>query len=329
MERSIAHKLRHSIVTLVCVSGVLVSAQAAPAAPSVAATVQTFPVAPAIVKRPVPPAPSSAGTPMRSVASRTGVLGPWQLGSRNWHHALDKNFRVTIGSAEVGTAVFAGSQHATLGGIHIRHSGLSLRDSDEDLTMSLAFGALDYSGKLVKSDLAYGPAAASTAFRYRPGKRLGLESGIQLAPGLLTSTLAGRYDARHWGELRAGIAHGSLGGQRGWRYLTSYDVPLMYRLRFSVRNEWNAPGFADLAHYSSGVSAGIRNELSAIFSAGRWGDIRGTYQSLRPADGLSTRRLGFSQQFWYSPNLRVDLRGQREVISGDYDVGIRFSVPIK
>ena len=27
--------------------------------------------------------------------------------------------------------------------------------------------------------------------------------------------------------------------------------------------------------------------------------------------------------------LRVDLRGQREVISGDYDVGIRFSVPIK
>lgn len=327
LDRNTLQNLMHSMATVGCASGVLLSGQTKAASVPDLDMAQTFPVAPVIAKRPIRRTLSRTGTLSEPAPPRAAALPRWQLGSRNWHHAVNKTLGVTVGSAEVVTSVFV--DKTTLGGLHIQQSALPLSHASNDLTVSMAVGALDYSGKQGKGDLAYGPAAASTAVRYGSGKHMAFESGIQWAPDLLTATLGGRYDARRWGQLRAGIAHGSLSDQRGWRYLTLYDVHLMDSLRVSMRNEWSAQGFADLAHYRNGAAAGVRSNLSAVVPTRRWGDMRGTYETFRPADGLSTQRLGFSQQFWYSPNLRVDLQAQRELVSGDYDVGIRFSVPIK
>lgn len=259
------------------------------------------------------------------VAPAPGAMSQWQLGERHWQYAADGGLAVRLGSSEVGSSVLA--SNATLGGLHIRQSTLADQDDAKRWSVSFAMGALDYSSA-DKGDLDYGPAAANTVINYGLNESLSLESGVQVAPDLVTTTFGGRYDAGQLGQLRAGVAHGSLDDQEGWRYQAGWDVQLADELHLSVRNEWNAPGFADLAHYRGGAAAGIRRNWRATVPTRRWGDISGSYETFKPAVGTPTERFGFSQQFWYSPNLRIGLEAQREVGTGDYDIGIRFSVPI-
>lgn len=260
------------------------------------------------------------------VSPPPGAMTQWRLGERNWGYAADNGFAMRVGNAEIGSSVLAGT--ATLGGLHIRQSALAQPGDAKSWTVSMAFGALDYSSGTDGGDLAYGPTAANTVINYGLNEQLALESGVQVAPDLVTTSLGGRFDTRHFGQLRAGVAHGSQADQQGWRYQAAYDVQLADDLNLSVLNEWNNPGFADLGHYRDGVAPGIRQHWKATIPTQRWGDISGTYESFRPSTGSATQRFGFSQQFWYSPNLRIGLQAQREVDSGDYDIGIRFSVPI-
>lgn len=260
------------------------------------------------------------------VAPRAGAMEQWRLGERNWGYAADNGLAVRIGSDDVGPSVLA--SNATLGGVHIRQTTLAQPGDVRNWAVSLAFGALDYSSDKKDGDLSYGPTAANTVIHYGLSDQLTLESGVQVAPDLVTTTLGGRYDTRQFGQLHAGVAHGSQADQQGWRYQAAYAVQLADDLHLSVRNEWDAPGFSDLGHYRGGVAPGVRRNWRATVPTQRWGDISGTYESFRPAAGTATERFGFSQQFWYSPNLRIGLQAQREVESGDYDIGIRFSVPI-
>lgn len=258
------------------------------------------------------------------VAAPPGAMSQWRLGERSWQYSADEGLAVRLGSGEVGSSVLAGS--ATLGGLHVRQSTLA-DQNDGQWSVSFALGALDYSGS-GKGDLEYGPAAANTLINYGLNEHLAFESAVQVAPDLVTTTLGGRLDTGDFGRFRAGVAHGSLGEQDGWRYQAVYDVQLADDLHLSVRNEWNNPGFADLAHYRGGVTPGTRRNWQATVPTRRWGDISGSYETFRPVAGTATERFGFTQQFWYSPNLRIGLQAKREVGTGDYDIGIRFSVPI-
>lgn len=259
-------------------------------------------------------------------APRPGALSLWSLGDRNWRYRGDSGLGITLGSTEVGTPVLGST--ATLGGVRISQASLVGDDDVNQWSLSMALGALDYSSGPGAADLSYGPTAANTVIRYGLSPRVSLESEVQVAPDLVTTSLGGLYDAKRWGRLHAGVARGKLGGDAGWRYQTAYDVNVTDALQLSVRNEWNAPGFADLGHYRDGVTGGVRRRWAATVPTRHWGDVSGTYESFRPTGGTPTERFGFSQQFWYSPNLRIGVEAQREVASGDYDIGIRFSVPI-
>lgn len=268
--------------------------------------------------------------PLSFVASSpsppAGTMSQWRLGERNWGYATDNGLAIRLGSSDVESSVLAGG--ARLGGVHVKQSGLARRDDVSNWAVSFALGALDYSDSADKGDLSYGPAAANTVIHYGLTERLALESGIQVAPDLVTTTLGARLDAGDWGQVRAGVARGGLADHDGRRYQAAYDVQMGDDLHLSVHNEWDAPGFADLGHYRTGVTGGVRRRWTATVPTQRWGDISGTYESIQPAAGAATQKFGFSQQFWYSPNLRIGLQAQRELDTGDYDIGIRFSVPI-
>lgn len=260
------------------------------------------------------------------VAPPPGAMSQWRLGQRNWQYAPNNGLAVRLGADDVTSSVLSGA--ATLGGLHLRQSSLEQPDDAQNWSLSFALGALDYSDASQQGDLTYGPLAANTVIQYGINENIALESALQVAPDLVTTSLAGRLDAGQFGELRAGVAHSNLAEQDGWRYQAGYDVQLIDDLHLSVRSEWDAPGFADLGQYQGGATPGIRRHWAATVPATRWGDISGTYESFRPAIGTATEKFGFSQQFWYSPNLRIGLEAKREVGSGDYDIGLRFSVPI-
>jgi len=255
---------------------------------------------------------------------------PWTFGASNWRYADAQGLSVTLGNEEIAAPAWGNS--ARLGGISVSQSSLVSAGDAHAWQYTMAVGALDYSTG--QEDLNYGPKAGNTVVRYGLSPAFTLESQLELAPNLMTSGIGGQYQT-DWGAWSAGVARASQGLYKGWRYQASYSVDLADTLRLSWLNERHTEGFADLSRYQNGAAApgaaapgGIRQRWTATVPMGRWGDVSGTYESARTSLGEQQRSFGFTQQFWYSPNLRVGLRAEREVVSGDYDIGIRFSVPI-
>ncbi len=266
--------------------------------------------------------------PLRSSWLKTPSRDPWTFGANNWRYSAEQGLDVTLGNDEI--AVPSWGNAARLGGISISQSSLVTSPESQTWQYSLSVGALDNSTGLVQGDLDYGPTAGSTVLRYGLSPDVTLESQLELAPGLMTSGVGGRYASRRWGAWSAGVARATHGLREGWRYQAAYEVDLLDDLQLSWVNEKHTGGFADLSRYQNAADsvAGVRQQWLATVDLGRWGDLSGMYENHRSSVGDVRRSFGLTQQFWYSPNLRIGLRAEREVVSGDYDVGLRFSVPI-
>lgn len=264
---------------------------------------------------------------------------PWVFGARNWRYTADNGLDVTLGSAEAPAPLWGGA--AQLGGVVVSQSPaagsrgaassfMSPEEggSGEGWSYSAAVGALDYSPEQ-QGDLVYGPSASSAVLRYGIGPQLAVESQVEIAPGLLTSGFGGYYDTQGWGVWSAGIARGAYGANEGWRYQTAYEAQVLDDLRLSWVNERRTAGYVDLSQYRElARGAQVRNEWAATIPLGRWGDVSGVYENTYSELGDAQRKFGLTQQFKYSPNLSVALKAQKEIMSGDYDVGLHFMAVI-
>lgn len=251
---------------------------------------------------------------------------PWTFGTSNWRYAGEQGLDVTLGSARM--AVPAWGNSVRLGGISISQSSAASFGDANSWQYSMAVGALDNSSGISQGDLNFGPTASNTVLRYGLTPQLTLESQLELAPQLLTSGFGGKY-ATVWGDLSAGVARASNGPENGWRYQAAYSIEVFDDLQLSWLNERHTTGFSDLSRYQNAASpAGIRQQWTATVPLGRWGDVSGVYERAHSSLGGKQQTFGLTQQFWYSPNLRIGLEAQRELVGGDYDIGLRFSVPI-
>lgn len=70
------------------------------------------------------------------------------------------------------------------------------------------------------------------------------------------------------------------------------------------------------------------HSMDMHWDLGRWGLLGANYVGKQPDQGQKQHTFGFNQQFWYSPNLRIDVEAQRQTHSGDYNMGLRFSLPV-
>lgn len=192
-------------------------------------------------------------------------------------------------------------------------------------------GALtDTSSQAADTALQYGAAAGNTMIRYGLSPQLKLDSQMEWAPGMLTAGLGGEYDTQGLGAWTAGVAKASHELNEGWRYRVGYQTRVLDDLRLSWVNEQRSGGFSDLTRYQDFmVDAGMsRNQWAATLDMGRWGDLVGRYEVIRAAAGPVAQRYGLAQQFWYSPKLRIAFQADRDAVSGEYGVALRFSVPI-
>ncbi|NYT35654.1 hypothetical protein ERD78_02120 [Allopusillimonas soli] len=249
---------------------------------------------------------------------------PWSVGASSWLFTGEQDFDVSVGSQQI--AVPDWGREARLGGINI--AGAPGQDADSVWRYSVALGALDEAVDQSQGDLSYGKGAGHAFVSYGLEPGLTLQSQMGVAPGLVNTGVGGEYQT-DWGAWTAGVARASAGLYKGWRFQTEYRVSVLDDIELSWLNERLTPGYADLSTYGGTPGGGAtRQQWSATVPTGRWGDISGTFESLDRSAASPVRSFGFTQQFWYSPNLRVGLRAQREFESGDYDVGIRFSIPV-
>ncbi|HUH60694.1 MAG TPA: hypothetical protein VL001_11555 [Candidimonas sp.] len=266
--------------------------------------------------------------PLRTSWLRTPSRDPWTLGASNWRYSAEQGLDVTLGNDEIDVPSWGNA--ARLGGVSISQSSMATSSGPETWQYALSVGALDNTAGQPQGDLDYGPTASNAVLRYGLSPEVTLESQLELAPELMTSGVGGRYSSRRWGAWSAGVARATHGLREGWRYQAAYEIDVLDDLRLSWVNEKHTGGFADLSRYQEAATAaaGIRQQWLATVDLGRWGDLSGMYENYRSSLGDVRRSFGLTQQFWYSPNLRIGLRAERESVSGDYDVGLRFSVPI-
>ncbi len=273
--------------------------------------------------------PGLRGAPnLRQVGlGHTGTSLPWSVGASSWAFTGDLGADISVGSQEVGKPEWA--RGAKLGGVNIADAQPHASNAEPTWNYSVTLGALDGAPSGDSGDLAYGAGAGYASLSYGLSQALTLESQVEVAPSLVSTGLGGELRTS-WGAWSAGVARASGSLYKGWRYQTAYTVDVLDNLQLTWLNEAMTAGFSDLSSYENGPSSGgaNRQKWSATIPAGRWGDISGSYESLSPATGDSQRSFGLTQQFWYSPNLQIGLSAKREIVSGDYDVGIRFSVPV-
>src|SRR5690606_32909934 len=94
-------------------------------------------------------------------------------------------------------------------------------------------------------------------------------------------------------------------------------------------NARQGPGYADLATYAADRGCDcISNQWQLDLAAGRWGSISGSFERRADAAGGLAERVGLTHGFRYGPYLQVQLETNRDLASGDYGVGARFSLPL-
>jgi hypothetical protein len=251
----------------------------------------------------------------------------WTLGVRDWRTRLEEGPEVRLGRSEI--VVPEWNEAVPLGGVSLSQSLLASGDGQPRWHYSLALGAVDQS-PAESPAIEFGPAAGNLSLKYAYSPSLKLETHAEVAPDLVMAGVTGEYDLGVFGRWRSGVARSNRSMGEGWRYRAMAD--------FAVDDDWNlawvgerhTEGFMDIRRHASGAEpvSGRRHRWSASWDTGGWGIWSGSFESVRDRRGDQRRKFGMSQQFRYSPNLQVGLYAERELVSDDYDIGLRLSFPL-
>lgn len=270
---------------------------------------------------------SWSGAPL-TVSSLTSA-DAWQLGADNWRYRGRDGTDLTLGSYSPRSAVWGGG--ARLGGIAVTRSLTDGAVPEDRWQYGLVLGALNYTDAAASSGaLTYGTGASDAVVRYGVSPDLTVETQMQWAPDMVTAGMGGLYSTS-WGAWRAGVAKATHDLHDGWRYRVGYDVSLLDDIKLSWLTEQRSGGFTDLSRYSGfAADAGRkRNLVSTSIPVGRWGTLRGSFEQVASQADMLKQQFMLSQQFWYSPHLRVSLSAQRERLSGNYGLGLELAVPMR
>ena len=252
--------------------------------------------------------------------------GGWGSAAVRWGAQLDDQTRLILGNSEIVTPVW--NERLKLSGVSLSQSFLAGNEDESQWNYSLALGALDQSASGA-NDLDFGPTAGALALNYDYNDNVSLQTRTEVASDLIMSGFAGQYDLGWLGRWRSGISRSNRGMQQGWRYRAAADFDLTEDLSLVWMGERYTDGFMDIHRYAGNNAApGARQRWSASWDVGRWGTWSGSFESVQGKEGTEHRRFGLSQQFWYTPKLRVGLHAERDVLSDDYDIGLRFSFPL-
>lgn len=274
------------------------------------------------------PGISAGGRSQLSLMS-PGNTDAWTLGADNWRYSRADGTKLVLGNDWSSASVVG--DRVRLGGVGLTQSLTEKAEGEGSWQYSVMLGALDYSGEAGKQGgLTYGPTAGESVLRYGVSRQLSVETQMQWAPDMVVSGIGGKYATKGLGAWQAGVAKATRNFNQGWRYRVGYEVNVISSLNLSWTHEQRTGGYSDLANYRDFTldSGRNRNLWSAKLSMGRWGVLNGTFEQLSSPGGAIKQQFGVSQQFWYSPNLRISLRTERELISGDYAFGLGLAVPL-
>lgn len=258
--------------------------------------------------------------------------GGMRLGDRSLTYRNVEGPSVTLGSLTPFSPAW--SSAATIGGVQVSNLTTSSDATvpEGKLGYSSVWGRIDNTDPgLTAGGVQYGAPAGSNSLRYGLSPDVTLEGQVQSARALTTTGLGTTYSMGQWGTLQGGATQSHFDTSEGWRYSLGYNVKLFDTLKLGYGNELTSSGYGDLATYQDGATATSqwRNTFSAGVPISGWGEISGTYSGLRDNAGeMLERRYGISQSMMLSPNVRLAVGADHDVVTGDYGVNMQLTMPI-
>lgn len=252
----------------------------------------------------------------------------WNKDTKSWHYRSDGGLDLALGQSSFDAPVLGNT--VVLSGVSLSQSSWGSPGDYGPWRYMVSFGVLDNTPALTSGDLKYGPSAGRSVLQYGLDGQTLLESQFEAAPGMTATGFGAQYDTQGLGLVNAGISRASSAlSNNGWRYRAAYQIDLLDSLQLAWQTERRTQGYVDLGNYQqsgAGLAATAHTWIATV-PLGRWGDVSGVFERSRNVQGITRRRVGFSQEFWYSPYLQIGLRADRDLLRDDYDIGVRFSVP--
>lgn len=258
--------------------------------------------------------------------------GGMQLGERNLTYRNVEGPSVSLGTLTPFSPAW--SSAATIGGVQVSNLTTSSDATvpEGKLGYSSVWGRIDNTDPgLTAGGVQYGPTAGSNSLRYGVTPDITLEGQVQSAHALTATGLGTTYSMGEWGTLQGGATQSRFDTSQGWRYSLGYNVKVFDTLKLGYGNELTSSGYGDLSTYQDGATATAqwRNTFSAGLPISGWGELSGTYSGLRDTTGeMLERRYGISQSMMLSPNVRLAVGADHDVVSGDYGVNMQLTMPI-
>lgn len=257
------------------------------------------------------------------------VVDSWSLGTRSWRYISSSGYGMSLGNERSHAPAWSSSVRLAGVGVHRVSEQGSGPTGGWDYAM--AVGALDDSPDIVSSgDVLYGPTAYDLSAKYMLNPSVSLASQAQGTSDLFAFGLGGEYGMHEWGSWVLGVSRARRLATHGWRYQLGYKVDVFSHWRFSWVNEQRGEGYSDLSSYHQDASlcGCVRNQWQLSVPMGRWGKLSSTYEQLDRAANEPERTVGLAQRFWYGSHLRVRLEANRNIVTGAYGLGARFSLPL-
>ncbi|HRL27416.1 MAG TPA: hypothetical protein PLG97_07855 [Alcaligenes sp.] len=250
----------------------------------------------------------------------------WVFGERNWRYVGEQGLELTLGNDTIAGADWA--QPVSMGGVNLTQA--FEQGPGGPWRYALALGALDATGNRDNGDLVYGATAGSLLVSTDVATHTSVDAQMESARDFSMTGVGATYRSPDWGVWQASVARASHSLGQGWRYQAAYGMDVLDDLRLEWRGERYQDRFVDLSRYQGMkmAAASRRQVLGATVPLRRWGELNTQYEVQHPLAGGVNRYVGVSQQFWYSPSLRVGLQARRHLESRQSNVALRFSVPI-
>lgn len=252
----------------------------------------------------------------------------WQLGANAWRYHSTQDMSLTLGQHQPNLG--SGLAAALVGGVSVskqQQGFLGLIDKTP-WRYGLTWGKVDQNVGGVQ--LRYGAPVGRAWADIELSPALKVDGIYQQSHNYQQVGLGTQLDVDNWGKWSLSLAQSQQDSQTGWRYQGRYGVALSETVRLNWNTETYVGTYTKLTQIQSQKNTAPQQEhgVNVQWDSSVLGKVGAKYANQIRRYGANEQSLGVSQQFWYSPNLRIDIDAQREKQSGDYNMGLRFSVPI-
>ena len=253
--------------------------------------------------------------------------GHWRHEDRTWRYQTQTQTRFVLGNA--APQLSSGLRVAPVGGVGLTDQWQTQLFSQ---TLQWRYGAtvglVDHSQDLYH--FRYSDKVGRAWFDLKLTTEFSIDGVYQRSEGYEQLGLGTQYQLGFLGNWSLFMQQSEAGPRlKGYRYQGRVDLDLTDQTQLQLRRERYRGDFVRLNQSRSSPTPEQRVYGATLsWDAGRWGVLKANYANTVVNHGEPQQAIGVGQQLWYSPNVRIDLDAQRQTHTGDYNVGLRFSLPL-